>query len=104
MSQTQLTVQLRMLNMPGPKLLLKESVVDLRLVTKIPHMNNQENFGTRCSQIKIEPTLYQIFLDLLVELDQRSKKECLDYFGKLIQTMEPELLKQLVVIFQLIAN
>jgi len=32
------------------------------------------------------------------------QKGMLRLFGKLIQTMEPELLKQLVVIFQLIVN
>ena len=103
-NQTQLMVLLRMLNIPGPKLLLKESVEDLRLVTRILLMSNQETFGTRCSQIKTELTLSQTFLDLLVELDQKSNKVCLDSFGELIQTMELELLRLLVVIFQQNAN
>ncbi len=67
-------------------------------------MSNQETFGTRFSQIKTELTLSQTFLDLLVELDQKSNKVCSDSFGESIQTMELELLRLLVVIFQQNAN
>lgn len=91
--------QLRIHNIPGLRLLSKESVEDTRSVTQILHMSNQEIFGTRCSQNKIELTSSPTFPDHLVELDQSSNKACSDFSGKLIQIMELELLRQLVPIF-----